>query len=408
MTSPSCDWAYSLMPTVAVSPSIFTHSWVSANRIPLTSGIVTPFASFRMRPLVEGQRNHLCRCSRAPNIDAKTGPGLRKGRRHVGHPDVVAKREGDVSRGYGTDLLAVFDNGIAVTGNASIQHFEAHQGPAQPPLTGLEDGVAADEVLVEAEGPVEARLERIRAGVDVVAMKAHPCFEAQGVPCPKARRSDAVGLARIEQSAPEPHGILVAAKQFKAIFARVAGARDHARDIRDLALDKGVVLHGTDLRAAQPLHEGNRAWSLHADQRPIPPDVEDAPTLPSPKGGGDSELPSSRGGWFMAADPVEVAVLVAGIHDHQVAAVGNRIDQDIIDDAAGLVAKHGVLNAVRPQPREVTRDHALGETLVFDTQLTHVRKVEEPDRFTHRAMFFADAAVLEGHDPASEVGHLGA
>src|SRR3989442_15216840 len=107
MTSPSCDWAYSLMPTVAVSPSFFTHSWVSANRIPLTSGIVPPFPSFRMRPLVEGQRNHLCRSGRAANIDTKTGRGLGKGRRHVGHPDVVAKRERDVSRGHGTDLLAV-------------------------------------------------------------------------------------------------------------------------------------------------------------------------------------------------------------------------------------------------------------------------------------------------------------
>ena len=110
----------------------------------------------------------------------------------------------------------------------------------------------------------------------------------------------------------------------------------------------------------------------------------------------------------MAADPVEVAILVARVHHHQGAPVGNRIDEDIIDDAARLVAKHGVLDPTRPQPREVTRDHALGETLVFDTQLAHMRKIEEPDRLPHRAMFLADAAVLEGHNPASEVGHLGA
>src|SRR5437868_12479521 len=202
MTSPSCDCAYSLIPTVAISPSFFTHSWVSANRIALTSGIVTPFPSFRMRPLVEGQCNHLSRCGRAAHLDAKTGPGRRQGRRHVGHPDVVAKRKGDVSRGHRTDLLAVFDNRVAVTGNAPIEHFEAHQDTAEPPLARLHDGVAADEVLIEAECPLETSLERVRAGVDVVAMKTHACLKAQGVPCPKARRSDAVGLARVEQGAP--------------------------------------------------------------------------------------------------------------------------------------------------------------------------------------------------------------
>src|SRR6267378_4264117 len=131
MTSPSCDCAYLLMPTVAVSPSCFTHSWVSANRIPLTSGIVTPFPSFRMRPLVEGQRNHLCRRGGAANLDAQTGSGLRQVRRHVGHPDVVAKRERDVSRGHATNAYATVDNGVAVTGNAPIQHLEPNQDPAE-------------------------------------------------------------------------------------------------------------------------------------------------------------------------------------------------------------------------------------------------------------------------------------
>ena len=70
----------------------------------------------------------------------------------------------------------------------------------------------------------------------------------------------------------------------------------------------------------------------------------------------------------MPPDPVEVAILVAGIDHQQVSAVRHRIDEDIIDDAARLVAEHGVLDPTRPQPREVTRDHALGETLVFDTQ----------------------------------------
>src|ERR1700731_1832469 len=161
MTSPSCDWAYWLMPTVALSPSFFTHSWVSANCIPLRSAIVTPFPSFRMRPLVKGQRHHLCRRRGATNVHAKTGPGRGQRRWDVGHPNVVAEGEGDVARRYRPDPLAVVDHHVAVAGNTAIEHLETDEHPAEPTVAGLHDGVAADEVLVEAERPIEAGLERI-------------------------------------------------------------------------------------------------------------------------------------------------------------------------------------------------------------------------------------------------------
>src|ERR1700737_1756525 len=190
------------MPPVAESPSFFTPSWLSENRIPLMSAMATPFPSFRMRPLVEGQRNHLRRSGCATNVNAKPRPRLGQGRRHIGHPDVVAKREGDVARGYGANPLAILDDRVAVTRNTAIEHFEPRKDPADAPLASLHDGVAADEVFVEAECPLQARLERIRAGVDVAAMEAHSCFQPQRVPCPEAGRSDAIRLALIEQRPP--------------------------------------------------------------------------------------------------------------------------------------------------------------------------------------------------------------
>src|ERR1700693_3733320 len=255
MTSPSCDWAYSLMPTVAVSPSFFTHSWVSANRIPLRSAIVTPFPSFRMRPLVEGQRHHLGRGDGATNVHAKTGPGRGQRRRDVRHPDVVAKGKRDVARRYRADPLAIVDHDVAMTGNTTIEHLETDQDPAEPTISGLHDGVAADEVLVKAEGPIEACLERIRAGGDGVAVQGHPRLQPQRVPGPEAGRPDPIRLPFLEQRPPEPHGIVSAAKQFKAVFAGVAGPRDHAGNVRDLALDEGVVLDAAELRWCQPLHQ---------------------------------------------------------------------------------------------------------------------------------------------------------
>src|SRR6202030_550946 len=123
---------------------------------------------------------------------AKTGPGRGQRRRHVSHPDVVPKGEGDVARRYRADRLLIIDHDVAMTGNTAIEHLETDQDPVAPAFPGLHDGVAADEVLVEAEGPIEAGLQRIRAGVDVVAMQSHPRFQPQRVTGAEAGRPDAI------------------------------------------------------------------------------------------------------------------------------------------------------------------------------------------------------------------------
>src|ERR1700732_2392895 len=277
MTSPSCDWAYSLIPTVAVSPSFLTHSWVSANRIPLRSAIPTPFPSFRMRPLVEGQLDDLGRRGGATDVYAKTSPRLGEGRRHVRHPDVVAQGERDVSRGHRADLLTTTDDGIAVARNAAVQHLEADELPRHAVLPRPNDGVAADEVLVQFEGPLEPGLERIGVGIHVVPVEAHTRFEPQGVACAQAGRLDAVRLTFLEQRAPESHGVGITAKQLEAVFPGITGPRNHARHIRNAPLDEGIVLDLAELGSRQPLDEADRAGALDADQYPLAPDVQDGP-----------------------------------------------------------------------------------------------------------------------------------
>src|ERR1700674_1425752 len=288
MTSPSCDWAYSLIPTVAVSPTFLTHSWVSANRIPLRSAIPTPCPSFRMRPLVERHWDNLGRGGDATHLHAKTGSGLGQRRWHVRHPDVVTKGEGDVSRRHGPDLLAIADHAVAVTGDAAVQHLETHQPPRESLLAGLQDGVTPHEILVEVEGPIQPCLERIGVGIHVVAVEAHARLQSQRVASAQARRSDAIGLALLEQRAPEPLGIGIAAKQLEAILAGIAGPRNHARYIRDGPLDEGIVLDTAQVGFRQPLDEANCSGALHADERPFPPDIADTapPPPPPPRGGG--------------------------------------------------------------------------------------------------------------------------
>src|ERR1700674_131081 len=389
MTSPSCDWAYSLIPTVAVSPSFLTHSWVSANCIPLRSAIPTPFPSFRMRPLIERQWDNLGRAGHATHLHANTGSRLGQRRWHVRHPDVVAEREGDVSRRHGADLLAIADHAVAVAGDAAVQHLETHQPPRESLLAGLQDGVTPHEILVEVEGPIQPCFERIGIGIHVVAVEAHARLQSQRVASAQARRSDAIGLALLEQRAPEPLGIGIAAKQLEAILAGIAGPRNHARYIRDGPLDEGIVLDTAQVGFRQPLDEANCSGALHADERPFPPDIDDtAPTLPSPRG---------RGCRWLRPDPLEVAILVAGIDHQQIATVSHRVDQDIVDDAALLVAKKGVLDSSVLESGQVATNDMLGQACIGDAQLSHVRKIEDADGFSHGAMLLADAAVLERH-----------
>src|SRR6266571_5508488 len=211
MTSPSWDWAYSVIPTVAVSPSCLTHSWLSLNRIPLSSGIASPFLSFGMRPLVKGEGNHFRRRRAPADVDLEPRLWFRHGRRHIGHRDVVAEREGDVARADRAKRSPVAQHTIAVTRNTSIEHLQTHQPPVETTLARPHDGVPADEIPVKAQRPLQACFERIGLVIHVIPVEPHSGFQSERVAGPQACRTDAVGLALLEQRPPEPAGVVVSA-----------------------------------------------------------------------------------------------------------------------------------------------------------------------------------------------------
>src|ERR1035437_9595261 len=100
MTSPSSDWAWSLMPTVATPPSTCTHSWLSVNRYSLRSGI-----PFSLGPPVKRQAHHPgpgrgatnVRGHRAVPVEVGGGRGGGHGRPH---------REPEAAAGDHADLAA--------------------------------------------------------------------------------------------------------------------------------------------------------------------------------------------------------------------------------------------------------------------------------------------------------------
>src|SRR5438132_7174291 len=353
MTSPNCDCAYSLMPTVAASPSRLTHSWLWLNRIALRSGMASPFVSLRTRPLVKRQRDDLGGRHRPTDVDTEPRSDGCESRRQVGHRDVVAEGEGDVARGHHPHPLRAVHDRVAVAGNTPVEHAKAGQDPGETLLAGAENRVPADEVIVQAECPIESRLERIGVGIHVIAIEPESRFEAQGVASAQPGRSNPVAAAFLEQGPPEPGGVAIGAEDFEAVLAGVAGARNDGGNAGDLALDKGVIAQRTQVLVGKALDEGDRMGSLDAEQRPVPADVEDelprppTPTLPH-KGGGSTR-----------PNPVEVAVLVAGVDHQEMAAIGHRVDEDVIDDATPLVAEHGVLGVTRAQLCQVPADHPL-------------------------------------------------
>ena len=93
----------------------------------------------------------------------------------------------------------------------------------------------------------------------------------------------------------------------------------------------------------------DRARALDSDQRPLSPDVHHCVFV-----------------LRVRPDPVEVAILVSGIDDQQVSAVGHRVDEHVIDNAAGVVTEHRVLDPAGPQACHVATDDPLGEAPVGD------------------------------------------
>ena len=66
------------------------------------------------------------------------------------------------------------------------------------------------------------------------------------------------------------------------------------------------------------------------------------------------------------------------------------------------------MHPLRAQACQVAGKHALRDAIVLEPELAHVREVEQADGLADGPMLLADAAVLERHEPAAEVRHLGA
>ena len=156
----------------------------------------------------------------------------------------------------------------------------------------------------------------LRGLVHVVAVEIHAGFEAQRV----ARAEAAGGDAERVQLLPDAHGILRGQHDFEAVFAGVAGARDEPAI--DLAADECARAR---VRPARPRVKAASRTSralraLHGEHREVRALV-------------DLDVEVRR----VLADPGEILVARAGVHDHAEPGFVEEVDDEIVDDAAGLV-----------------------------------------------------------------------
>ncbi len=102
---------------------------------------------------------------------------------------------------------------------------------------------------------------------------------------------------------------------------------------------------------------------------------------------------------------------IARVGDDQEARLAQAVDDEVVDDPAVGRADHRVLGAPDGQARRIGHERGgqrLSGVRSHDVQLAHVRQVEQPDPLADGPVLLDDRAVLDGHQPATELDQPGA
>jgi hypothetical protein len=140
-------------------------------------------------------------------------------------------------------------------------------------------------------------------------------------------------------------------------------------------------------------------------------------------------LPSSRSGGFsgscrtgaiwrspflaktkMSIQPIEIFINARRIYHEQKFLVADPINDQVINNSAGVVQQESVLADPDLQFVDIIGQHrveplARGRSL--DDKLAHMRNVEDADVVSHGLVFLDDAGVLHRHEPAAEGNYPG-
>ena len=175
-----------------------------------------------------------------------------------------------------------------------------------------------------------------------------------------------------------------------AVLARVSGAR--YEPLAGGGAEKGTEVErtGGEIRVEQRGRLLPRIGTLHRDHREVEARLH-----------GDFKAARVR------AQPLDILVARAGVHDHPVVVVVEVVDDQVVDDAAVFAQHAGVERlAGHGQPGDVVGQQAAQEVAharAPQVDDAHVRDVEHACVATHAVVFLDLGAVVDRHVPAAEV-----
>ena len=228
---------------------------------------------------------------------------------------------------------------VAVAGDAGALDQERGQLLGRALGAGLGDGLGAEEAGRLHAAPAEAGLDRVALGAELVAVQREADLEPQGVAGAEPAGDD----AGVEQLGPDRRRHLGVQQQLDPVLAGVAGAADQRRAAADPDVGDAHPRRQLDPEGAGEDGAGVRA--LDGEHRVAVGDVAD-----------DDVEPAAP-----AAEPGEVGLVVGGVGDDQVAVAAEPVGEEVVDDAAVLLAEARVLGAADLELGDVVGEHQLQE-----------------------------------------------
>src|SRR5262245_37492240 len=135
----------------------------------------------------------------AVELDLELGPDAGVLRGDIAESEIAPRQSGrERPAGHTPDLVAVLEEGIAMSNGAGAVDFQTHQLPTHARGIYFDERVLADEILIELHGPSESRFVRVCCRIHVVAVEQVARFGPQALARRDAVRLDPQRLPRHE------------------------------------------------------------------------------------------------------------------------------------------------------------------------------------------------------------------
>ena len=268
-------------------------------------------------------------------------------------------------------------------------------GAARPSACSWSSADAPDEILAVELHPAEARRERRRLVVELVAVERQRRLEAQA--CRARRGRPARCPRRWPAAISAVHEVGARAVRRRRARSRPRPCSRCARRAPECRRPRRVRSESSCRRVERERREraedacGRR--TLQRDQRRLGAAVDD--------------VASPACSWIHARS----FAMLLGVDAEEEPLAVDAIERHVVDDAAVLAAEHRVLRvAVGERPHVVGGEPLAGRGRVRPAHLdlAHVAHVEEPGSGADGAVLLEDAAVRHRHLPAAELDELGA